>query len=133
MFDVDIATGEVRGGAANRRWYMLGAWGALRSLQTRPGETTSDICDHPDTLARIKGTRIPDFVLIREMISEAHAKMAPGVPLIGWDVGLTDKGNLLLEANLSCNFFRGSYDRDRHLSILDEHFAALSPRVSEPC
>ena len=30
----------------------------------------------------------------------------PDVPLAGWDVAFTDKGMLLLEANLSCNFFR---------------------------
>jgi hypothetical protein len=56
--------------------------------------------------------------------------MAPGVPLIGWDVGMTDKGILLLEANLSCNFFRGSYDRERHHAFLDEHFSALSAQLS---
>ena len=68
--------------------------------------------------------------LPRDTVSEAHAKMAPGVPLIGWDVGMTDKGILLLEANLSCNFFRGSYDRERHHAFLDEHFSALSAQLS---
>eukprot|EP00284_Hemiselmis_tepida_P018521 CAMPEP_0174928216 /NCGR_PEP_ID=MMETSP1355-20121228/22795_1 /TAXON_ID=464990 /ORGANISM="Hemiselmis tepida, Strain CCMP443" /LENGTH=638 /DNA_ID=CAMNT_0016174365 /DNA_START=51 /DNA_END=1963 /DNA_ORIENTATION=- len=131
LFDVDPVTGEVRGGASNGRWYKLGPLGAAGSLAPKEGEETNGITRHPDTGSVISGWRIPDFASIRDMVSEAHGKMAAGVPLIGWDVGLTTGGILLLEANLSCNFFRASYDRDRYHNLLDEHFAALSKRLNE--
>jgi len=42
------------------------------------------------------------------------------VPVIGWDVGVAEgHGAVLLEANLSCNFFGGVYD----LRIVDTHYA----------
>ena len=34
----------------------------------------------------------------------------------------TDKGMLLLEANLSCNFFRGSFDKAQYFAFVDEYF-----------
>lgn len=43
----------------------------------------------------------------------AHYLMLPDVPFVGWDVALTDKGIYLLEVNLSCNFFRGSFDKPK--------------------
>lgn len=44
---------------------------------------------------------------------QAHALLAPGVPLIGWDVALPaePEGAALLEMNISCNCFNGTYDR----------------------
>ena len=38
--------------------------------------------------------------------------MLPDVPLAGWDVAITkEAGVCLLEVNLSCNFFRGTFDQ----------------------
>ena len=49
---------------------------------------------------------------VRELVRKAHLKLCPGVPLVGWDVAITEEAGIcLLEANLSCNFFRASFDR----------------------
>lgn len=48
----------------------------------------------------------------------------PNVPAIGWDVGVAKgHGAVLLEANLSCNFFGGVYDRQKFLRIVDTYYA----------
>ena len=38
---------------------------------------------------------------ILRLVSDAHARMCPAVPLVGWDVALTTEGRCLLEANLN--------------------------------
>lgn len=48
------------------------------------------------------------------MVEESHFKMCPDVPFAGWDVVLSSDPKVpvcLLEVNLSCNFFRGSFDK----------------------
>ena len=45
------------------------------------------------------------------------------VLLAGWDVAITPGGLYLLEANLSCNFFRASLDRQQY-SFVGEAIAA---------
>jgi glutathione synthase/RimK-type ligase-like ATP-grasp enzyme len=57
--------------------------------------------------------------------------MMPGVPLAGWDVALTNKGMVLLEANLSCNFFRGSFDKEAYFSFVDDYFLDLAEKQQQ--
>jgi hypothetical protein len=45
--------------------------------------------------------------------------------MAGWDVALTNKGVLLLETNLSCNFFRGTFDEDLYFNMVHEYFCLL--------
>lgn len=45
--------------------------------------------------------------------------------MVGWDVAFTSKGVYLLEVNLSCNFFRGSFDIPRYIAIVDEYWKML--------
>lgn len=47
------------------------------------------------------------------------------VPLVGWDVACTDVGIVLLEVNLSCNFFRGTFDEDSYFTFMDDYFSVL--------
>merc|ERR1712066_858172 len=68
----------------------------------------------------------------------AHPDMMPGVPLAGWDVafcppkdGSKEPELVLLEANLSCNFFRGSIAWDDYASLLDRHFQALDQHFQD--
>ena len=68
---------------------------------------------------------IPDMKTVLETVERAHARLMPDVPLGGWDVALTDRGLMLLEVNLSCNFFMGSFDLDWYLDFLHRHFAVL--------
>ena len=55
-----------------------------------------------------------------QMVRKAHARMCPRVPLVGWDVALTNEGLCLLEANLSCNFFRATFDWQGYFSFVEE-------------
>lgn len=51
--------------------------------------------------------------------------MMPEVPIVGWDVAFTTKGIFLLEVNLSCNFFRGSFDLPRYIDLIDRYWLQL--------
>ena len=60
-----------------------------------------------------------------QLVRNAHATLLPDVPLAGWDVALTNKGILLLEVNLSCNFFRGAFDQQAYFRFVAAHFKEL--------
>ena len=51
--------------------------------------------------------------------------MMPEVPIVGWDVAFTPHGIYLLEVNLSCNFFRGSFDLPHYVDFLDKYWIEL--------
>merc|ERR1712032_1760808 len=60
-----------------------------------------------------------------------HKTLAPGVPIIGWDVAITENHDiLLLEGNFSCNFFCADFEMNEYLHMLDAHIRNLTP--SEP-
>ena len=61
-------------------------------------------------------------------MEQSHLKMCPDVPFAGWDVVLSADPKVpvcLLEVNLSCNFFRGSFDKKLYLDFIDESFHRL--------
>ena len=63
-------------------------------------------------------------------VRDAHLKLIPHVPLCGWDVALTkNNGMLLLEGNLSCNFFRGMFDKPTYFKFIKEYFVALEENI----
>lgn len=53
---------------------------------------------HPDTGARITGTRLPFWTESVHLVLRAHALLG-GIPVVGWDVALLANGPLLLEGN----------------------------------
>ena len=60
---------------------------------------------------------------IRQLVLDAHLRMCPTVPLVGWDVALTTEGHVpicLLEANLSCNFFRATFDKVSYFDFVED-------------
>lgn len=61
---------------------------------------------------------------------DAHKRALPGVPFVGWDLALTPKGPLLLEANLSCNLFQGTFDHRLYVDVVDDYFSHLSAGLS---
>jgi hypothetical protein len=111
MFDVDCATGVIRKGVTSAHWYSLGLDKFFRSPWTSPASMRA----HPDTNLEISGRKIPEMPQIIALVEKAHASMCPGVPMVGWDVAVTPTGLMLLEANLSCNFFRASFDEEGYL------------------
>jgi hypothetical protein len=47
---------------------------------------------------------------------------------VGWDVADTTEGLFLLEANLSCNFFHGTFDQNEYYSFLERQIIFLESR-----
>jgi hypothetical protein len=63
-----------------------------------------------------------------QLVEMSHWKLCPDVPLVGWDVVLSADPKLpvcLLEVNLSCNFFRGSFDKKVYLDFLEDMIVTM--------
>ena len=127
LFDADLATGTIREGTINKQWYKLGLENVTLSLPalTHPPAGPQRFTSHPDSGVSVTGKRIPDISGICDLVKRAHFECCPTVPLCGWDVSLSDEGTVLLEVNLSCNFFQATIDRDRYFRFVDKHFTAL--------
>jgi len=131
LFDVDLASGEIGRGTTNVQWYRLGLGNAfpLGNVRWAPPPDTHE---HPDTGRRVSGAVVPGFRdRVLRLAEDAHAKLLPRVPLAGWDVVLSkDHGACLLEANLSCNFFRGSFDEAKYVDFIHaylRHCETITP------
>jgi len=123
LFDVDLTSGEILKGTTNAHWYQLG----LDKVFTTPWICLDHtITEHPDTGVRVTGAKIPNIEGIKKLCEDAHLKLLPDVPLAGWDVALTaEAGMCLLEVNLSCNFFRGTFNQTAYFKFIDEYFIFL--------
>lgn len=121
LFDVDINSGLIGKGTTNEHWYKLG----LKNIFTTKWFSEHNITHHPDNNIEISNNQIPNFENMIELVNSAHLKLLPNVPLAGWDIAFTTKGILLLEVNLSCNFFRGSFDSNEYIRFIDDHFTDL--------
>ncbi|KAL7496623.1 hypothetical protein ACHAWT_009299 [Skeletonema menzelii] len=127
LFDVDVKTGKVLGGTTNAHWYRLGLHEVL------PGRcpwrsSDHDITHHPDGDIPVSGSVVPNIREMLHLVETSHWKLCPDVPLVGWDVVLSADEKLpvcLLEVNLSCNFFRGSFDRKIYLDFLEDMVGRL--------
>jgi hypothetical protein len=120
-FAVDGATGAIGPGVSNQHWYRLGRAGA-----GSVGPTSGRVWrDHPDTGRPVTGAVIPGLPGVLATVAASHRRLLPEVPLVGWDMALTPAGPLILEVNLSCNFFCGGYDRAAYVAFATAHFVAL--------
>jgi len=94
MFDIDINMwpGQIQPGASNANWYRLGRqwFGRLQPSN----HISQGLRKHPDTGKKLVGSLIPGMKEIRALVETAHAKLVPGIPLVGWDVAITDDGAL---------------------------------------
>lgn len=112
LFDVDVKSGLIKGGTTNAHWYRLGLHEALPGRC--PWRSHHDYQTHPDGDIAVSGNYVPDIKSMLTLVEHSHFKMCPDVPFAGWDVVLSSDPKLpvcLLEVNLSCNFFRGSFDK----------------------
>merc|ERR1711972_712609 len=114
--------------STSAHWYAMG-W---KSLGMPVSTVDGSIAKHPDTGLLYPGKQLPGAARASKLCEDAHERLMPGVPLAGWDVafcepkdGGTEPELVLLEANLSCNFFRGSIAWDDYAGLLDEHFKAI--------
>lgn len=131
MMDVPDASTEVLGtGSSSAHWYARG-W---KSLGMPLSSVDGAISKHPDTGKVLTGERLVGASAAAALCERAHQALMPTVPLAGWDVAFcTPKDGashehpelVLLEANLSCNFFRGNVEWDEYGTLVDEHFAAI--------
>lgn len=121
LFDVDAASGVITHGLSNAHWYQLGAAGIRAPWLPPEAQNT-----HPDNpTVTITGQQVPQMSEAVKIVKDAHFAMMKDVPIVGWDVAFTDKGVYLLEVNLSCNFFRGSFDQQKYIDIVDRYFSML--------
>jgi hypothetical protein len=119
IFDIDTQTGVIGKGTTNSHWYQLG----MKGLSTA-WTSEKTMTHHPDCGAKVTGRQVP-IEAMKHLCTEAHRILLPDVPMCGWDVALTNKGALLLETNLSCNFFRGTFDEDLYFNFVHEYFCLL--------
>jgi hypothetical protein len=126
LFDVDVKTGMINGGTTNAHWYRLGLHEILPGRC--PWRSTHGHTHHPDGQIPVSGNTVPDIRGMLDLVETSHLKMLPDVPFVGWDVVLSadpDVPVCLLEVNLSCNFFRGSFDHQVYLDFVDEALSSL--------
>jgi hypothetical protein len=118
MFDVDMESGKILKGSTTTHWYRIGPHHVGRGKMS----VGHDITNHPDTGVPITGNVIKEIKEMKKLCEDAHLKLMKDVPICGWDVAITNKGVLLLEVNISCNFFRGTFDQAWYFRFLDEYF-----------
>jgi len=114
LFDVDVETGLIKGGTTNAHWYRLGLLEALPGRCPWRSSDTTRHKTHPDGDIPVSGNYVPDIKGVLALVEQSHMKMCPDVPLAGWDVVFSTDPKVpicFLEVNLSCNFFRGSFDK----------------------
>jgi len=118
LYAVDTETLRILDGKMFSNWYQVGKVGISNLLSKQ------NLTVHPDTLEDLGGK---ELACARDAVAnciDAHRRLMPNVPTIGWDVAVAkDHGSVLLESNLSCNFFGGMYDRQLYLRIVDTYFA----------
>ena len=54
---------------------------------------------HPLTGVAIEGRCVPDWSAAKDLALRAHGEAFPDHVLIGWDIGFTDRGPILIEGN----------------------------------
>jgi len=118
LYAVDPETLRILDGKMFSNWYQVGKVGISNLLSKQ------NLTVHPDTLEDLSGKELTCARDAVNMCVDAHRRLMPNVPTIGWDVAVAEgQGAVLLEANLSCNFFGGMYDRQLYLRIVDTYFA----------
>jgi len=140
FYNVDMKTGKITRGGSNAHWYEVGLKKVTSEKKggswTKQGVFLGDGFTkrreaqgkHPDTGLDLVGKQIPQLKESLELCRRAHEELCPSVPLAGWDVVLVDEEDggkmriapLLLEVNLSCNFFLGSFDEPWYFRFCED-------------
>merc|ERR1712137_328411 len=118
LLAVDPETLSIKDGKTFSNWYQVGKIGTGNLVSTH------NLTTHPDTKQELTGKVLSCARDAVAICIDAHRRLMPNVPAIGWDVAVAKgHGAVLLEANLSCNFFGGIYDRQKYLRIVDTYYA----------
>jgi len=124
LFDVDLSTGIIKKGTTNAHWYQIG----MSKVISTPWRNQDSMSQHIDTGTTLSGVQIEGIDKIKDLCERAHLELLPDVPLAGWDVALTDHKDApmcLLEVNLSCNFFQGTFDKPAYFRFMSEYLQYL--------
>lgn len=63
------------------------------------GFSTEELTSHPASGTTIAGREIPDFAEAIDLARRSHATLPAGYTVVGWDIGLSDRGPVLIEGN----------------------------------
>lgn len=138
---ISLPVGDVR--ASNARFGSIfvaidGESGRLgHGTNSATPQMADTILRHPVTKKRIEGFQLPDWHEAVRLAERAHNSI-PDIPMIGWDVALTDFGPTILEGNIraSCHCIQG-YGRPplgatRFPELFLDYFRnATTPRIPE--
>lgn len=102
-----------------------------RAFRRTPAGLTA-LCQHPVTGEAIGGTLIPDVAAAITLSIRAHMAVREGFRVIGWDVGLTAGGPILIEGNWNpgtdiLQLVSGTGLGDTRLGALYRHHLATLP------
>merc|ERR1712157_328545 len=122
LFDVNIKNGKIQYGTTNAQWYKLGIISnnaiVNKNIYNSIRSNVKQHTTHPDSdnTIIVTGQTVPNMSSILKIVQECHYTICPYVPFVGWDVVLTSSNKdvppiCILEINLSCNFFMGSFDK----------------------
>jgi hypothetical protein len=114
LFNIDIDSGCILFGKCINNWY-----------KNRNNFKNLVFIKHPQHNKKITGTIIPDWNLIKKLVIDTHFKISSTVPIIGWDVALTNKGIFLLEANYSCSLFNAEFNKNLYLDFINERYKLI--------
>eukprot|EP00775_Hariotina_reticulata_P012744 gene12744-12873_t len=120
-FAIDPDTGELQQGVTANHWNQLGLEGVGRVATAAQQVHTA----HPESGQQVTGRIIPNMAEVLDVVVQAHVVAAPDLPLIGWDVALTSEGVSILEVNLSCNLFNGSFDKEGYYEFMYQYLTSL--------
>ncbi|WP_020180835.1 sugar-transfer associated ATP-grasp domain-containing protein [Methylopila sp. M107] len=73
--------------------------GRIRFGLRRVGSRLERFDRHPATGARLRGVRVPDLAAAQALAVEAHEAFRDGFAVVGWDIGLSSDGPVLVEGN----------------------------------
>lgn len=120
LFNVDVPAKKLGLGTSNMHWYQLG----LRKILSTPWLNNTKFTHHPDGDVPVTDRELPEMAKMIETCVEAHRTLFPGVPIAGWDLAVVDgePHMCLLEVNLMCNFFKGSFDKDKYFRFVEDYF-----------
>ena len=77
-----------------------GEGGITRAFRRERGRVV-ELARHPTSGAPLAGRRPPDLEAALALAARAHEAFRAGFGVVGWDVGLTDGGPVLIEGNWS--------------------------------
>jgi len=105
--------------------------GKIGRVVSGTGFETVYMTHHPDTCAAFDGVTMPMWAQMKEVALEA-ARVMRHMPMIGWDMGATSAGPVIVEMNETPDFFLNQFADGRGVLEPDfVNFAAAQKRAAK--